>query len=299
MLRRSEVYKTSWDSRRLSYCLPPPQLTQSQYLSRSASNIASLRSATLIISSQTICDFEDDSSTSGQCIKQVFYYYVAHFSKFVAPGSVRIDWSLDNEVSKDVETTAFLTPDDDVVVVIMNKGKDSAKLTLVDATTDGVANVEIPPHSINTLVYSISKPSSKAPAEATRKEGFVFHSKSGEPDDYYTQWDWDVVTTVATWHADDKTLVDYSHSKGAKVVAGVGVDISQVADEDYRKGWIDDHLSSALDWGTDGLNIDVENNNLSRDQKKGKNVRTTSVSVKCLHDCSNVPTCHRLHVARC
>ncbi|GMI41940.1 hypothetical protein TrCOL_g1379, partial [Triparma columacea] len=27
--------------------------------------------------SMTICDFEDDSSTSGQCIKQVFYYYVA------------------------------------------------------------------------------------------------------------------------------------------------------------------------------------------------------------------------------
>ena len=234
--------------------------------------------------SMTICDFEDDSPTNGQCIKQVFYHYVAHFSKFVSPGSVRIDWSLGDKVSEDVETTAFLTPDDDVVVVIMNKGKDSTSVTLVDAMTGGVADVEIPARSINTLAYSKSKPErQEGRANAKGKEGFVFHSKHGEPDDYYTQWDWDVVTTVATWHADNKALVDYAHSKGAKVVAGVGVDVSQVPDEEYRKAWIEDHISDALEWGTEGLNIDVESNNLSKDEKEGF-TSLVAEAVEAFHD---------------
>ncbi|GMH88248.1 hypothetical protein TrST_g10311 [Triparma strigata] len=227
--------------------------------------------------SMTICDFEEGHETSGQCIKQVFYYYVAHFSKFVKPGSVRIDWSLGDDAPADVETTAFLTPDDDIVVIVMNKGNEDASVTVVDAASGDKADISISARSMNTLVYPSSATTAAATtttaAAAKKKEGFVFYSKpntdEGQPEDYYMQWDWSVITTVATWHPDDSDFVDYAHSQGAIVVHGVGTDVPSLGDPDYRKQWIDDHINEALENGTDGVNIDIENNNLSKEEKEG------------------------------
>jgi glucosylceramidase len=229
--------------------------------------------------SMTICNLEPDGDAGVYCVKQVFYYYVAHFSKFVKPGSKRIDWSKGEAVSDDVETTAFVTPEgDEVVVIVMNKGKSDEIVGIVDSASGERAELVVPAHSIHTVTYPSTTEPKQQPAgviidKDSKKEGFAFYSKpdkeDDQPEDFYTQWDWSAITTVATWHPDDKTFVDYAHSQGAKVVKGCGADVDQLGDPDYRSSWIDEHISDAIGWGTDGVNIDIESNNLNRKSKEG------------------------------
>ncbi|CAN5415048.1 glycoside hydrolase family 30 protein [soil metagenome] len=76
------------------------------------------------------------------------YYYIGHFSKFIDKGAKRV-----NSVSSrsQLMTTSFLNPDRKVVTVVMNQSDEKVKYNLSVGTD--VAEVNIPPHAIQTLVF--------------------------------------------------------------------------------------------------------------------------------------------------
>ncbi|MNJ50828.1 O-Glycosyl hydrolase family 30 [compost metagenome] len=76
------------------------------------------------------------------------YYYIGHFSKYIAPGAVRIGLKSQTE---DVLSTAFANPDGTLVVVIMNESGERCSLTL--GMGSEVLEVKLEPHSI--ITYAI------------------------------------------------------------------------------------------------------------------------------------------------
>lgn len=56
--------------------------------------------------------------------KQPMFYALSHFSKFVPRGSYRI-LSTGCEYNKDIKAAAFLTPQQEIVIVAVNKLVDS------------------------------------------------------------------------------------------------------------------------------------------------------------------------------
>ena len=74
-------------------------------------------------------------------------------SKFTPRGSTRI---FNSVVNSSLECVAFLTPSDNVVVVVLNRGDSSVSFKLLDTGTDGnqqALKVTALPHSIQTFVY--------------------------------------------------------------------------------------------------------------------------------------------------
>mmetsp|Transcript_48365 Transcript_48365/g.121754 ORF Transcript_48365/g.121754 Transcript_48365/m.121754 type:complete len:509 (-) Transcript_48365:197-1723(-) len=96
---------------------------------------------------------------------QIPYFYMGHFSRFIPPGSVRI--GLDKAGHTDtpesdlslfsaLELAAFLTPEADIVVVVMNRSPFSKSFSIaVDSSARYLEN-SIPPHSIQTYVIGHS-----------------------------------------------------------------------------------------------------------------------------------------------
>lgn len=78
------------------------------------------------------------------------YYYIGHFSKYIPSGSKRIGVS---KFSDQIETTAFLTPDGDRVVVILNRSDSICNFRLCEE--DSFTEQAIAPHSIKTYIYKI------------------------------------------------------------------------------------------------------------------------------------------------
>jgi len=85
---------------------------------------------------------------TGELIYTNSYYYIGHFSKFVQPGAKRIASSPSRSP---LLSTAFVNPDGQVAVVVMNKTEQKIPYFL---WLDGqAAEVESLPHSIQTLVF--------------------------------------------------------------------------------------------------------------------------------------------------
>ncbi|MEM6821893.1 MAG: glycoside hydrolase family 30 protein [Verrucomicrobiota bacterium] len=82
---------------------------------------------------------------------QSIYYYLGHFARFVKPGAHRI---LCTTTRDDMEATAFINPDQSIVLVVMNE-TDSAKTAAVKIN-ETQPLLELPPHSITTLVLKLS-----------------------------------------------------------------------------------------------------------------------------------------------
>ena len=76
------------------------------------------------------------------------YWYIGHFSKFMKPGARRIACSPSRSA---LLSTAFVNPDGKVSVVVMNKG--DKQLTYYLWMNGNAAEVNSPPHSIQTLVF--------------------------------------------------------------------------------------------------------------------------------------------------
>ncbi|PWT29481.1 glycoside hydrolase family 30 beta sandwich domain-containing protein [Butyrivibrio fibrisolvens] len=75
------------------------------------------------------------------------YYYIGHFSRYIKEGARRV---LSSTYDNDIETVSFINPDESLVTVILNR-RDEDKKAVV-STGDGYVEVEIPAHSIQTLV---------------------------------------------------------------------------------------------------------------------------------------------------
>ncbi|KAI8045127.1 hypothetical protein M5D96_001306 [Drosophila gunungcola] len=82
--------------------------------------------------------------------KQPMFYAMGHFSKLVPEGSVRID-AVPSNVNLD--SVAFLRPDNKIAAVLFNSGRADLDITLVDSVR-GQFVVNVPAKSIHTLLYS-------------------------------------------------------------------------------------------------------------------------------------------------
>lgn len=61
-------------------------------------------------------------------VKELSYYYIGHFSRFIKPGAVRIACS---SYSEKVETVAFENPDGSAVVILLNRTREEQKANVL------------------------------------------------------------------------------------------------------------------------------------------------------------------------
>ena len=86
--------------------------------------------------------------------KQAFYWYMAHVSRFVPVGSVRVG-SVTARAAGGASTllaAAFATPDGGTALVAMND-QDTPEWVVVADARFGEAGLSVPAHAIVTLVY--------------------------------------------------------------------------------------------------------------------------------------------------
>ena len=79
--------------------------------------------------------------------KNLSYYYIGHFSKFIKRGAKRIGFS---KFTSNLEITSFENPDGEIVVIILNKTDKHENYTLV--LNGKVYSDKIDKHSIITYV---------------------------------------------------------------------------------------------------------------------------------------------------
>jgi glucosylceramidase len=77
------------------------------------------------------------------------YYYLAHFSKFVRPGAVRIACTGSGD---GVRCVAFIGPDGDVVTQLLNSRPSDSRVTL--RWQDRAVSLTLPAVSISTAIWS-------------------------------------------------------------------------------------------------------------------------------------------------
>merc|ERR1712137_317001 len=109
------------------------------------------------------------STTPATLIYNPAYYYLGHFSRFIPRGSRRVLSAGGGrqggfaELNGTLEHVAFITPRNQVAVVLMNRGENEVNVTIRDATlsqperslTDAFWTV-VPAHGIQTAVYSLA-----------------------------------------------------------------------------------------------------------------------------------------------
>ena len=82
------------------------------------------------------------------------YYMIAHASKFVPPGSVRVDSTL----SEALPNTAFVTPDGELVLIVANQDTNQSLTSFVNVV-DAQEQIQqqfkfnIPSQSVMTFVW--------------------------------------------------------------------------------------------------------------------------------------------------
>ena len=96
-------------------------------------------------SAPVICDIQEQ-----KLYLQPSYYFIGHFSKFIPIGSRRIAYSTYNG---DLMTSAFITPEQKKVVVVLNKTGRDIPFTLKDEASDQIAFLTANAKSIMTLIY--------------------------------------------------------------------------------------------------------------------------------------------------
>uniref|UniRef100_A0A915LFT7 Glucosylceramidase n=1 Tax=Meloidogyne javanica TaxID=6303 RepID=A0A915LFT7_MELJA len=93
--------------------------------------------------------------------KQPMFYFIGHFSKFIPPGSVRINSSLFNNLSNystnllnKIDHVAFVTPRGDKIIVLINPNEEIIELNVKDIVEDREMKVELEPNSIMTAIWN-------------------------------------------------------------------------------------------------------------------------------------------------
>ncbi|XP_019700058.1 glucosylceramidase isoform X2 [Harpegnathos saltator] len=87
--------------------------------------------------------------------KQPMYYALYHVSKFVSPNSTRIGCTgLGTDMSDLVQAIAFSTPENNIVLVLLNKDEKSYDIAIQDKAIPGKhINLQLPAKSFTTLKY--------------------------------------------------------------------------------------------------------------------------------------------------
>ncbi|CAK5087095.1 unnamed protein product [Meloidogyne enterolobii] len=109
-----------------------------------------------IVDAPILVDGEKD-----EFYKQPMFYFIAHFSKFIPPGSVRINSSLFNNLSdysinllNKVDHVAFVTPRGDKIIVLINPNEEIIELNIKDIVEDREMKIELEPNSIMTAIWN-------------------------------------------------------------------------------------------------------------------------------------------------
>uniref|UniRef100_A0A8C5PS06 Glucosylceramidase n=1 Tax=Leptobrachium leishanense TaxID=445787 RepID=A0A8C5PS06_9ANUR len=82
--------------------------------------------------------------------KQPMFYHMAHFSKFIPEGSQRV--GLDPSHNNQLETVAFLRPDDAAVAVVLNRSPLDVNFVISDPSL-GIIDTTCPANSIQTYIW--------------------------------------------------------------------------------------------------------------------------------------------------
>ena len=88
--------------------------------------------------------------------KQPMYYYLAHFSAFLPPGSVRVGVVSEGPVP--MEVTAFARPDNRIAMVVLNRDYFFAREFYFHDAKRGYVSVNMPAASVYTFVYDAVAP---------------------------------------------------------------------------------------------------------------------------------------------
>nr|CAD2177735.1 unnamed protein product [Meloidogyne enterolobii] len=109
-----------------------------------------------IVDAPILVDGEKD-----EFYKQPMFYFIAHFSKFIPPGSVRINSSLFNNLSNysinllnKIDHVAFVTPRGDKIIVLINPNEEIIELNIKDIVEDREMKIELEPNSIMTAIWN-------------------------------------------------------------------------------------------------------------------------------------------------
>ncbi|QJC53864.1 glycoside hydrolase family 30 protein [Paenibacillus albicereus] len=87
-------------------------------------------------------------TTTDEVIYESSFYYIAHFSRYIRPGAVRIGSS---RYTDKLEQTAFRNPDGTIALVVLNR--TDAELPYVVRHRGQLADSAIPAHAIQTLLF--------------------------------------------------------------------------------------------------------------------------------------------------
>ncbi|KAL1422249.1 hypothetical protein MTO96_022130 [Rhipicephalus appendiculatus] len=98
------------------------------------------------------------NATAKEFYKQPTYYALAHVSKFLPRGSVRVECHLERSLSQNSATTnleyaAFTTPDSAVVVVVLNKDDKKYAMKIKDVSGSRTVQKIINERSITTFTW--------------------------------------------------------------------------------------------------------------------------------------------------
>lgn len=80
-------------------------------------------------------------------IKNLSYYYIGHFSRYLKPGAVRIGYS---KYSDKIEVTAFQNPDESIIIIVLNRTDSEQEYVI--RYQDNLCVNKIRAHSIITNI---------------------------------------------------------------------------------------------------------------------------------------------------
>jgi len=90
-------------------------------------------------------------SKNKEYFKNPNFYAIGHFSKFVAPDSVRVELT-ESKSPPYFKSIAFERPDNSIVVVVSNMGTTEYDLTITDPA-HGKIDTHVPARSLQTYIY--------------------------------------------------------------------------------------------------------------------------------------------------
>lgn len=90
------------------------------------------------------------NSQTGEVSRNVEYYSLAHFSKFVRPGSNRIGSQASGNFSG-MDFVAFLNPEGERVLVIANDNPNVRQLKIVEEDREMIYS--LPAESVATIIW--------------------------------------------------------------------------------------------------------------------------------------------------
>ncbi|RLN21146.1 hypothetical protein BBO99_00009223 [Phytophthora kernoviae] len=97
-----------------------------------------------------------DEEGGTEFYKQPMYYVMGHFSKFLVPGSVQVALKVNSDASstlEDIDRVAFLTPDDQLVVVLSNRDSKEKNIRMSLSAEERALTVVLPANAVQTVLF--------------------------------------------------------------------------------------------------------------------------------------------------